>query len=219
MSEPTESRNDSEYLTTAIGKLWTAGVEIDWSRYYEGERRRRVGLPAYPFERQRYWIEAGERMEEISGCRSKDEAKAMVEVTGKSASLHTRPILPNPYVAPVNDREKTIAAIWQVALGVDKVGVDDSFFELGGDSLIALQVISQLKEEFKLDIPVVSLYESITVRSLGALISSLKGEDGSADEAGAVPTGRSQRVLQRKQFQEAQRLRRGGGEPDQPRSK
>jgi acyl transferase domain-containing protein/acyl carrier protein len=56
--------HDAEHLTRSIGKMWMRGVEIDWSRYYEGEKRRRVGLPSYPFERQRYWIGAGEEIEE-----------------------------------------------------------------------------------------------------------------------------------------------------------
>jgi len=55
---PKEEQDDREYLAAAIGKLWMAGMEIDWNRYYEREKRRRVGLPTYPFERQSYWIEA-----------------------------------------------------------------------------------------------------------------------------------------------------------------
>ena len=44
-------------LLTALGRLWCAGVEIDWGAVHDGERRHRVALPAYPFERHRYWIE------------------------------------------------------------------------------------------------------------------------------------------------------------------
>jgi phthiocerol/phenolphthiocerol synthesis type-I polyketide synthase E len=58
MRYPQEERDDREYLTEAVGKLWMAGVDVDWSKYHEGEKRWRVGLPTYPFERRRYWIEA-----------------------------------------------------------------------------------------------------------------------------------------------------------------
>ncbi|HKI04919.1 MAG TPA: acyltransferase domain-containing protein, partial [Thermoanaerobaculia bacterium] len=44
-------------LLEAVGRLWIAGVEIDWARFHGGERRLRVPLPTYPFERQRYWID------------------------------------------------------------------------------------------------------------------------------------------------------------------
>src|SRR5262249_38747109 len=150
---------------------WMAGVEIDWGKYYEGEKRKRVALPTYPFERQRYWIEAETGVEKKSRSKTSDESggiepapgKAMADVSSRSQFMYSSPLLPNPYIAPASDREKLIAAIWQMALGVDRVGVNDNFFELGGDSLIAISVISRLKEEFKIDIPVASLYERITI--------------------------------------------------------
>ena len=43
---------------SALGRLWLAGVRFDWSAFYEPERRLRVPLPTYPFERQRHWIDA-----------------------------------------------------------------------------------------------------------------------------------------------------------------
>jgi acyl transferase domain-containing protein/acyl carrier protein len=48
---------DLQFLLTTLGHLWLAGVPIDWSAFYEHERRYRLPLPTYPFERQRYWIE------------------------------------------------------------------------------------------------------------------------------------------------------------------
>src|SRR6185369_1407168 len=45
-------------LLKALGQLWQAGVELNWDGYFAGERRRRVNLPTYPFERQRCWIDA-----------------------------------------------------------------------------------------------------------------------------------------------------------------
>jgi phthiocerol/phenolphthiocerol synthesis type-I polyketide synthase E len=209
-------RDDREYLAEAMGRLWMAGVEIDWNGYYEGERRRRVSLPTYPFERQRYWITAGNGVAKNGGNwprRGGEDVlaaavNAMADAPAVSTFLHPRPALANAYVAPANDREIAIAAIWQAALGVDKVGVNDNFFELGGDSVIAIQVISQLKDEFKIDIPVASLYERLTIKSFDALISLLTNGDGEVDGAGAQSTDRDSRAIQRKRFQEAQRLKR-----------
>ncbi|HET9228459.1 MAG TPA: acyltransferase domain-containing protein, partial [Thermoanaerobaculia bacterium] len=48
---------DLEAVLEAVGRLWIAGVEIDWPRFHNHEKRRRVPLPTYPFERQRYWID------------------------------------------------------------------------------------------------------------------------------------------------------------------
>ncbi len=49
---------DSETPLDALGRLWLAGVEVDWPAFHAGERRRRIPLPTYPFERQRFWVEA-----------------------------------------------------------------------------------------------------------------------------------------------------------------
>jgi phthiocerol/phenolphthiocerol synthesis type-I polyketide synthase E len=75
MGDRTEQQPDCRYLTTAIGKLWTAGVEIDWGGYNEGERRRRVGLPTYPFERQKYWIEAKSTADKCDSSKNKENGK------------------------------------------------------------------------------------------------------------------------------------------------
>jgi len=45
-------------LAQALGKLWCQGIKIDWEKFYGGEKRQRIPLPAYPFERQRYWVDA-----------------------------------------------------------------------------------------------------------------------------------------------------------------
>jgi len=64
-----ESVSDWHYLLRSVGRLWLRGLEIDWGGYYSSERRRRVSLPTYPFERKRYWIDeltAQKRMEMLS---------------------------------------------------------------------------------------------------------------------------------------------------------
>ena len=52
-----EDQSDSALLQKTVGKLWLAGKEISWEKYYAGQRRLRVPLPTYPFERERYWLE------------------------------------------------------------------------------------------------------------------------------------------------------------------
>ncbi len=59
LRHPQDRQSNLEYLLGTLGQLWQAGVEIDWAGVHSGEQRRRVSLPTYPFERQRYWIEPG----------------------------------------------------------------------------------------------------------------------------------------------------------------
>jgi acyl transferase domain-containing protein/thioesterase domain-containing protein/acyl carrier protein len=54
-----EAASDVAYLKEAVGRLWVAGIEIDPTGFFTGDSQRRVSLPTYPFERQRYWINKG----------------------------------------------------------------------------------------------------------------------------------------------------------------
>jgi len=91
--------------------------------------------------------------------------------SAEPALLHPRPNLQNPYVAPRTEIERTLAQIWQTTLGIQPVGIHDNFFELGGSSLSGIQVIAQLKKEFNVPIPTVSLYEGPTVSALAKIIN------------------------------------------------
>lgn len=79
---------------------------------------------------------------EATECSEKSE-------NSDSSCLYPRPNLQNGYVAPRNQFEQTIADIWQKFLGIEQVGIEDDFFELGGDSLLAIQLISKLRETFQ----------------------------------------------------------------------
>ncbi|PSO92161.1 MAG: hypothetical protein BRC46_09230 [Cyanobacteria bacterium QS_6_48_18] len=55
---PKEQTSDTAHILDTLGGLWLAGVAIDWQGFYASRHRRRIPLPTYPFERQRYWVEA-----------------------------------------------------------------------------------------------------------------------------------------------------------------
>lgn len=77
------------------------------------------------------------------------------------------------YVMPQTETEQLIASVWQEILQVEKVGIHSNFFELGGDSLQATQVISRLREKFQLNLPVQSLLEAPTLASLAKSIEQI----------------------------------------------
>jgi acyl transferase domain-containing protein/thioesterase domain-containing protein/acyl carrier protein len=59
---PQEQVADAMFLLNTVGQLWIAGQSIDWTVLHSGEEARRIPLPTYPFERQRYWIEPGGKL-------------------------------------------------------------------------------------------------------------------------------------------------------------
>ncbi|UCH96002.1 MAG: amino acid adenylation domain-containing protein, partial [Candidatus Aminicenantes bacterium] len=81
----------------------------------------------------------------------------------------------NRYMPLENDVERQIAAAWHQVLKCERIGRNDNFFDLGGNSLNVIHVIGKLKEEFKMDIPVVSMFEYPTVGAFSQYLLQEKG--------------------------------------------
>ncbi|OYD86628.1 hypothetical protein CDG77_34005 [Nostoc sp. 'Peltigera membranacea cyanobiont' 213] len=80
--------------------------------------------------------------------------------------------LENGFVAPHSPREKILADLWTELLGLEKVGIHDDFFEMGGHSLLAIQLISRLREAFSIQLPLRCLFESPTIAELAELLAA-----------------------------------------------
>jgi acyl carrier protein len=74
------------------------------------------------------------------------------------------------FAAPRTDVERTLRDIWCEVLGLEHVGIDENFFDLGGHSLAATQVVSRIIQRFGLEISLSSLFEAPTVADLAAVI-------------------------------------------------
>jgi acyl carrier protein len=95
---------------------------------------------------------------------------------------HSRPELETPYGAPSTRFEIELANIWAEVLGLDRVGIHDNFFDLGGHSLTATRVVSQVIKKFQLEIPLQSLFVAPTVAEMAAVIEAHRGKKvGEAD--------------------------------------
>ena len=98
---------------------------------------------------------------------------------------YPRPDLSNEYVAPSTEVERAVAAIWQELVGIERVGVHDNFFELGGHSLLGIQLMSRLRRDFRIELPLRTLFETPTVAGLAFLIEQRAGapREGAAEPA------------------------------------
>nr|QEO74352.1 condensation domain-containing protein [uncultured bacterium] len=101
------------------------------------------------------------------------------------APEETRPELRVPFVAPRTPTEEKVAEVWMEVLGLERVGVNDNFFQLGGHSLLATQILSRVRAALGADVSLRALLESPTVEGLSRLVTSAL-DSGDAHEAAPV---------------------------------
>ncbi len=98
-----------------------------------------------------------------------------------------RPELPQPYTPPLTATERALAELWAGVLGIEPVGTRDNFFDLSGNSLLALQMLKLVKDQFGIAVASVTLFESPTVQSLAAALDLAGGQVPAAPVRTAAP--------------------------------
>ncbi|NIM10482.1 MAG: amino acid adenylation domain-containing protein [Candidatus Aminicenantes bacterium] len=88
-----------------------------------------------------------------------------------SLPLHPRPELSRAYAAPGNETEQALANTWQEFFGIQQIGVFDDFFELGGDSLKALSLLTKIQKEFHSDVSLTDFFNSPFIRGMADIIA------------------------------------------------
>lgn len=109
-----------------------------------------------------------------------------VNNVSRTEQVYPRPNLSNPYIAPRNEVEQTVINIWQELLGIEPVGIQDSFLELGGDSLLAVQMMSRLRVSFQIELPLSIFFETPTVVALANLIVEKTEEQKNHEELAQI---------------------------------
>ncbi|MEV6395087.1 beta-ketoacyl synthase N-terminal-like domain-containing protein [Streptomyces sp. NPDC051907] len=113
--------------------------------------------------------------------------RTTIPVGTGGGSFNRRPELSVPYKEPGTDREKSIVGIWEEVLGIDGIGVDDNFFDLGGESLLAMQLVGRLRSLSGTDLSLQRIFDAPTVAALAPLL----------DAAAPAQTPRIQRSARR----------------------
>jgi acyl transferase domain-containing protein/thioesterase domain-containing protein len=119
------------------------------------------------------------------------EARASFGGPGPRAAVAGGPVFGRPnlgaaFVAPRNALEREIASMWSELLGVAEVGLDDDFFELGGQSLLAVRFFHRIERRYGLDLPIATLFQAPTVGQCAALLRERLGLPAGEERAGVT---------------------------------
>ena len=115
----------------------------------------------------------------------------------RNTAEHPRPALGTPYVAPRSETEERLVALWQEILGIRRIGVADNFFQLGGHSLLGLQLVSRIHAGFGIELPLNVVFEAPTVADLAASLETARVQGASLPETGDLLASDADAVLRK----------------------
>ncbi|HST63246.1 MAG TPA: aminotransferase class III-fold pyridoxal phosphate-dependent enzyme, partial [Longimicrobium sp.] len=200
---------DLRFLLETLGGLWSAGVQVDWTAFSASERRRRIPLPGYAFERKRYWIDHPRQVAAVENGRAEREmesadAVAVVEPGGSTADAHNEKgpdVMDNRLEAPATPaaasprQDSILHRLREIAselTGIEEhhVATDVDFFSAGFDSLLLLQGIGTIEKRVGVRVSLVELLEDIvTLDALAAHIDRVLPADVVVQSSGAPALG------------------------------
>lgn len=161
---------------TAISKLpqilelWVNGVKVDWSSIYANYHIQPISLPSYPFERQSFWVQSRSNLSDTIPIASKVTTSNQNKTQNKTKSARN---LEGNLVAPRDRNEQKLAVIWEKVFGIKSIGIHDNFFDLGGNSLIAVNLFAKIEQAFKCHLSLVILFQYPTIAELAQMLTQL----------------------------------------------
>jgi amino acid adenylation domain-containing protein len=184
-----KSGRDLSAVLTALGQLWLAGVKPDWEGFYASEKRRRVSLPTYPFERKRYWIEplagspanANQPLQVLAPITAPDANPAAMPVvspacTAPEMSWSSTPMNTANLTTAANRKDRLIGELRKLIRDLSGLAESDlaatvTFMELGFDSLFLTQASQSVQKKFHVKVTFRQMLDDLC--SIDALASHL----------------------------------------------
>jgi len=161
-----KSDEDTEWtsILKAVGRLWLAGISIDWDSFYKYENRKRIPLPTYSFEKTSYWVEPA-NVNSISTHESVSDEK--------ESGMNNQNQNDNKSVS-IQLSENLRSKISEISgFSLSEASGDETFLSLGLDSLVLTQIARAVSQDYKVKISFSNLMDSIsTLNSLTEYIMS-----------------------------------------------
>jgi acyl carrier protein len=97
---------------------------------------------------------------------------ALAAPTAVPRRVHPRPVLQAAYAAAQGELQQALADLWSEMLGITPVGVNDNLFELGGDSLLAIQILARVRKSFGVELHPAAFFDTPTIAHLAVLVET-----------------------------------------------
>ncbi|WP_259070665.1 polyketide synthase [Mucilaginibacter sp. X4EP1] len=162
--EKNETQTEYYSVLRSLGLLWLNGAEPDWKLFYQNQQRIRLNLPAYAFDKKRYWLQPKPHGIEAVAKNEKPEISEQLTQQPLYSVLMRRDIL-----------TEKLKELFEDASGIeiDAISVDMNFIEMGFDSLLLTQIATNLKKQFNVPITFRKLFEEYnSINSLATYLDT-----------------------------------------------
>ncbi|MFZ5987610.1 MAG: condensation domain-containing protein [Bacillota bacterium] len=164
-------------LLADILMFYVSGADIEWEELYRRERRKKAGIPVYPFERRRCWLEVPDALEgaikpvkpveakdpKTAGSKENTPVFLSVKLKGKENGSYT-------------NTQTFVAQVWSEALGFEEIDIYEDFYDLGGDSIIAASIANRISKQIGSVVNPADIMEYTTVDDLADYIDKEFGK-------------------------------------------
>lgn len=175
---PRQEINDQKHLLQRIGELWLNGIDINWDSYYQEKLPNKISLPGYIFTETKLpsrinVFKSLESQFQGNANAIEDLIKDQEDLDNENEEeleFNDRSELLVKYVAPENEIEQTLVYMWQDFFNMDKIGVLDDFFKLGGNSLKGVTMLKLIMKTFSVQINIKDFYVKANIKKLASEI-------------------------------------------------
>lgn len=175
---PRQEINDQKHLLQKIGELWLNGMDINWDSFYQEKLPNKISVPGYVFTETKLpsRINVFKSLEsQFQGNTNaiEDLIKNQEDIDNENEEeleFNDRSELLVKYVAPESETEQTLVYIWQDFFNMDRIGVLDDFFKLGGNSLKGVTMLKLIMKTFSVQINIRDFYKKANIKKLAAEI-------------------------------------------------
>lgn len=163
-------RDEARLLLGRLGALYRQGARVEWERLFDPKQHRRVHLPSYPFDKIRCWVSVPEALPGRP-VHSPEEALPQREEKGVHVVIADAEYAPGIPGAGYGEALQAVADAWGEALGLERLGVTDHLFELGGDSIFAAKITSLLNRRLGLELELGDLMRNPVLGDFAAVVA------------------------------------------------
>jgi len=192
LRHPKQQFSDIAFFLQTMGKLWLMGEEINWHGLHENKVRYRLHLPTYPFEHKKYWIEPDKVFDgqEHSPNKTDFELKHIVDEAPLGSHYRIEDNKQTVHGEFYNETAQVITDIWKDLLGIDNIDGESNFFDLGGDSVCASQMLLRISDQTGITLSLSDMFDNSTINSI---VQVLESKSGNVEEVRDLPINRINR--------------------------